>query len=44
MIQDHIVVGFRDTYVTQKLQKDPELTLDKVVPLARQSKAMKTQQ
>ena len=44
MIRDRIVVGLRDTSVAQKLQMDPELTLDKAVTLARQSKAVKTQQ
>lgn len=44
MIRDRIVVGLRDASVAQKLQMDPELTLDKAVTLARQSKAVKTQQ
>ena len=44
MIRDHIVVGLRDASVAQKLQMDPELTLDNAVTLTRQSKAVKTQQ
>ena len=44
MIRDRIVVGLRDTSIDQKLQMDPELTLDKAVTLARQSEAMKSQQ
>ena len=37
-------MGLRDASVAQKLQMDPELTLDKAVTLARQSEAVKTQQ
>ena len=44
MIRDRIVVGLRDASVAQKLQMDPELTLDEAVTLARQSEAVKTQQ
>ena len=44
MIRDRIVVGLRDASIVQKLQMDPELTLDKAVTLAKQSKAVKTQQ
>ena len=44
MIRDRIVVGLRDTSAAQKLQTDSELTMDKTVTLARQSKAAKTQQ
>ena len=34
MIRDCIVVGLRDASITQKLQMDPKLTLDKAVTLA----------
>lgn len=44
MIRDRIVVRLRDSSIAQKLQMDHKLTLEKAVSLARQSKAVKTQQ
>ena len=44
MVRDRIVVGIRDGHLSEKMQMDPELMLDKAVNLARQSKAIKKQQ
>ena len=44
MIRDRIVVGLRDARLSEKLQMDPELTLEKAVSAARQSEAVKKQQ
>ena len=44
MIRDRIVVGLRDATLSEKLQMDPDLTLDKAVVAARQREAVKTQQ
>ena len=44
MVRDRIVVGIRDGHLSEKMQMDPELTLDKAVNLARQSEAIKKQQ
>ena len=44
MIRDRIVVGLRDATLSEKLQMDPELTLDKAVVAARQREAVKKQQ
>ena len=35
MIQDRIVVGLRDSNLSQKLQNDPKLTFDKARTMAR---------
>ena len=35
MIQDRIVVGLRDSDPSERLQTDPELTLDKAITMAR---------
>ena len=43
MIRDRIVVGLRDARLSEKLQMDPELTLEKAVSAARQSEAVKQQ-
>ena len=44
LIRDRIVVGLRDAKVSEKLQTDSELTLEKAVILARQNEAIKQQQ
>ena len=44
MIRDRIVVGLRDAKLSESLQLDPELTLEKAVTKARQAEAVKQQQ
>ena len=44
MIRDRIVVGIRDNAVAERLQIDPELTLDKAISIARQGEMLKKQQ
>ena len=44
MVRDRIVVGILDNTLSEKLQLDPELTVDKAVTRARQSEAVKKQQ
>ena len=44
MIRDRIVVGLKDEKLSEKLQLDAELTLQKAVNLARQSEEVKSQQ
>ena len=44
LIRDLIVVGIRDDKLSEKMQLDPELTLEKAKSLARQSEAVKKQQ
>ena len=44
MIRDKLVVGLRDAKLSEKLQFDSELTLEKAVNQARQSEAVKKQQ
>ena len=44
LIRDRIVVGLRDAKLSEKLQTDSELTLEKAVILAQQNKAIKQQQ
>ena len=44
MIRDRIVVGLSDSKLSESLQLDPELTLEKAVSKARQSEAVKQQQ
>ena len=44
MVRDRIVVGILDSTLSEKLQLDPELTVDKAVTRARQSEAVKKQQ
>ena len=44
MIRDRIVVGIRDDYMAERLQIDPELTLDKAISIARQGEMLKKQQ
>ena len=44
MIRDRIVVGLRDAKLSEKLQLDPELTLEKAVTQVRQTESIKKQQ
>jgi len=44
MIRDRLVVGLRDAKLSEKLQLDSELTLDKAVTQARQTEAVQQQQ
>ena len=44
MLRDRIVVGIRDSATSQKLQMDPELTLEKAMNTVRQKAAVKEQQ
>ena len=44
MIRDRLVVGLRDASLSEKMQLDPELTLDKAMAMARQSEAVHKQQ
>ena len=44
MIRDRLVVGLRDAKLSEKLQLNSELTLEKAVNQARQSEAVKKQQ
>ena len=44
MIRDRIVVGLKDVKLSERLQTDPDLTLQKAVQQARQSEAVKKQQ
>ena len=44
MIRDRIVVGIRDTGLSERLQMDEAFTLDKAKKLVRQRKAVKEQQ
>ncbi|XP_033730104.1 uncharacterized protein K02A2.6-like [Pecten maximus] len=44
MIRDRIVVGIRDSKLSEKLQLDATLTLEKAVAQVRQSEAVKKQQ
>ena len=44
MICDRLVVGIRDDNLSQQLQMDPELTLDKVKTRIRQKEAVQHQQ
>ena len=44
MIRDRIVVGIRDSTLSERLQLDPELTLEKAKTLVRQREAVHEQQ
>ena len=44
MIRDRLVVGLQDASLSEKLQLDPDLTLDKAVNKVRQNEAVKKQQ
>ena len=44
MLRDRLVVGIRDSTMFQKLQMDPELTLEMAIKTVRQSTAVKEQQ
>jgi hypothetical protein len=40
MLRDRLVVGIRDLNLSEKLQTDPDLTLEKVKTLVRQKAAV----
>lgn len=44
MIRDRIVVGLRDHKLSERMQLDPDLTLEKATNMARQSEVVKDQQ
>ena len=44
MLRDRIVVGIRDQALSQRMQMDPELTLEKAKTLTRQKEAVREQQ
>ena len=44
LIRDRIVVGLKDKKLSEKLQLNPKLTLEKAVTQARQSETVKQQQ
>ena len=44
LIRDRLVVGLRDAALSEKLQMNPDLTLEKAVVLARQKEAVRKQQ
>ena len=43
MLRDRVIVGIRDSAMSQKLQMDPELTLEKAMKTVRQNTAVKEQ-
>ena len=44
IIRDRIIVGIRDDSMAERLQIDPEITLDKAISIARQGEMLKKQQ
>ena len=44
VVRDRIVVGIKDSKLSEKLQMDNELTLEKAISLARNSESVKQQQ
>ena len=44
MIRDHLVVGIRDLALSERLQLNPDLTLEKAKTMIRQREAVHTQQ
>lgn len=44
LVRDRIIVGIRDRNLSEKLQMEPDLSLDAAVTKVRQSKAVKKQQ
>ena len=44
MIRDRIVVGLRDSNLSERLQTDPELTIDKEITMAGGTEAVSDQQ
>ena len=44
LIHDHIVVGLKNKQLSEKLQLDPDLTLEKAMSRATQSEEVKKQQ
>ena len=43
MVRDRLVVGLRDKRLSEQLQMDPELTLEKAINRARTSEQVKKQ-
>ena len=43
LIRDRIVVGIRDSHMSEKLQMDPKLTLEKAIAQSQQAENVKTQ-
>ena len=43
MLRDRLVVGIRDTSLSEKMQTDPALTLEKAKTMIRQREAVKEQ-
>ena len=43
MIRDQIVVGIRDAKLSEKMQMDANLTLEKAITMALQSESVKNQ-
>lgn len=44
LIRDRLVVGLADKKLSERMQLDKELTLDKAISMARQSEEVKRQQ
>ena len=44
MIRDRIVVGLRDRKLSERLQLEADLTLEKAITMARQSESVRKQQ
>ena len=44
MVRDRLVVGLRDSKLSEKLQLDPKLTLDSAITMTRQSESVHMQQ
>ena len=44
MIRDRTVVGLRDSNLSERLQTDPELTLNKAITMAQRTGAVREQQ
>ena len=44
MIWEWIIVGLRDSNLSERLQTDPELTIDKAITMAWQTEAVREQQ
>ena len=44
MIRDRIVVGLRDRKLSERLQLEADLTLEKAMTMARQSESVRKQQ
>jgi hypothetical protein len=44
LVRDRLVAGLRDAHLSERLQLDPELTLEKAVTMVRQSELVRHQQ